>query len=391
MSNSAGSTANLTEVHRSRSRRSGSGNMDLPFMAIVLILLVIGMLTMFSASYATAISEGKSGAYYAIKQAKMAGLGLVAMFVLSYLDYHFFQKLWVSGGVFVVSLILLVLVLVRGSASETGVTRWLVLGPINFQPSEVVKFAVIIFFSMLIAKNYNRMDQFFVGIVPFLGMLGVVAGLLILEPHLSGTILVVLIGLTLIFVGGAKVWQLGLTGTAVVVMGAILVLVKKNYFLTRITTWRDPFNEAWSQDETWQTCQSLIAIGSGGLFGLGLGSSRQKHLYLPETKNDFVFSVFCEEFGFVGAVVIIILFVLLIVRGFYVAAYSKDKFGMLLAVGLTAQIGYQAFLNIAVVSNFIPNTGITLPFFSYGGTALVMQLAQMGILLNVSRQATLDT
>ena len=163
-----------------------------------------------------------------------------------------------------------------------------------------------------------------------------------------------------------------------------------DYFQDRILSWQDPFNPEYMQDETWQTCQSLIAIGSGGMFGLGLGGSRQKYQYLPEAQNDFVFAILCEEFGFVGAVTVILLFCLLIFRGFYIAAKAKDKFGMLVAVGFTMHIGLQALLNIAVVSNAIPNTGISLPFFSYGGTALMMQLAEMGVLLNISRQAKLE-
>ena len=163
-----------------------------------------------------------------------------------------------------------------------------------------------------------------------------------------------------------------------------------DYINTRILSWLHPFDPEYMQNETWQTCQSLIAIGSGGMFGLGLGASRQKYQYLPEAQNDFVFAILCEEFGFVGAVTVILLFCLLIFRGFYIAAKAKDKFGMLVAVGLTVHIGLQALLNIAVVSNAIPNTGISLPFFSYGGTALLMQLAEMGVLLNISRQARLD-
>jgi cell division protein FtsW len=180
-------------------------------------------------------------------------------------------------------------------------------------------------------------------------------------------------------------------GAAGVTLVVLYLMYSKGigYFSNRLLSWRDPFNEKYMQNETWQTCQSLIAIGSGGMFGLGLGASRQKYQYLPEAQNDFVFAVLCEEFGFVGAVTVILLFCLLIFRGFYIAAKAKDKFGMLVAIGFTMHIGLQALLNIAVVSNAIPNTGISLPFFSYGGTALMLQLAEMGVLLNISRQAKL--
>ena len=226
-------------------------------------------------------------------------------------------------------------------------------------------------------------------------MLGLVAALMMKEPHLSGTLIIGVLALTLIFVGGARPTHFAIliaVGTVGLTCVVLYLMHSKGigYFQNRILSWLDPFNEKYMQDETWQTCQSLIAIGSGGMFGLGLGASRQKYQYLPEAQNDFVFAILCEEFGFVGAFTVILLFCLLIFRGFYIAAKAKDKFGMLVAVGFTMHIGLQALLNIAVVSNAIPNTGISLPFFSYGGTALMMQLAEMGVLLNISRQAKLD-
>ena len=248
---------------------------------------------------------------------------------------------------------------------------------------------------MLIVRNEHRMNTFLYGIVPYMLMLGVIVGLMMKEPHISGTLIIATLALVLIFVGGAKPLHFGImiivgvVGLAAVVY--FLIKVKGvDYINTRILSWLHPFDPEYMQNETWQTCQSLIAIGSGGMFGLGLGASRQKYQYLPEAQNDFVFAILCEEFGFVGAVTVILLFCLLIFRGFYIAAKAKDKFGMLVAVGLTVHIGLQALLNIAVVSNAIPNTGISLPFFSYGGTALLMQLAEMGVLLNISRQARLD-
>ncbi|NLP27135.1 MAG: putative lipid II flippase FtsW [Clostridiales bacterium] len=373
--------------------RKRYGEIDLPLFLIIMTLLVMGLVMMFSASYATAVDSGLPGSYYAAKQIKMAAIGLVVMFFLSYIDYHKYQKTWVAVGAYIASVTLLVMVLVKG-AEENGAKRWLVIAGQNFQPSELVKFAIIITFSYFITKQYKRMEKFSVGIIPFMVMLGIIAMLMMMQPHLSGTILICIIGVTLMFVGGVKLSHLLGTGILGIVGMVALVFYKIEnegftYFEKRIQSWRDPFADV--SDATYQTCQSLIAIGSGGLFGLGLGESRQKYMYLPETKNDFVFAIICEELGFIGAVTVILLFVLFVFRGLYISSKAPDKFGMLIAVGLTVQIGIQAFLNMAVVSNLIPNTGISLPFFSYGGTALIMQLAQVGVLMNISRQSTIES
>lgn len=364
------------------------GEVDIVFFLIVIALLVIGIIMMFSASYAWAISEGEEGTYYAFNQIKNAIIGLVIMCILCMIDYHFFQKSYVAICSYVIPVVLLVLVFVPGlGVTENGATRWIAIGSFNFQPSELMKIGIVIFFAYYIDKYQNKMRKFWSGIFPLLVCLAIVAALLVAEPHLSATIIIVLMGLILIFVGGASIRQLILLGVAAVGILALVMFFMSDsydYIETRIESWLDPFAD--SLGDTWQTCQSLIAIGSGGLFGLGLGESRQKYLYLPESKNDFVFAIVCEELGFVGAVVVILLFALLVIRGFYIAAHARDKFGSLLAIGLTSHIGIQAFFNIAVVSNLFPNTGISLPFFSYGGTALILQLAEMGIVLNISRR-----
>lgn len=363
------------------------GEVDVPFFLTVLALLVMGIIMMFSASYAWAIAEGHDGTYYAIEQIKTGVIGLILMYVLSVVDYRIYRTPLIAIGSYVIPVILLILVLVAGK-SVNGAQRWLEIGSFSFQPSELMKIGIVIFFAYLIEMNYDRMNRFRTGIMPYLLALGIVAGLLMLEPHLSCTILIGLISMTLIWVGGAKVKHflvLILVGIAAII-GIILFLSifeGYGYVQTRFQSWLDPFSD--SQGGTWQTCQSLIAIGSGGLFGLGLGESRQKFLYLPETKNDFVFSIVCEELGFVGAMTVVLLFAFLVFRGFRIAANAQDKFGMLLAVGFSMHIGVQAFINIAVVSNLVPNTGISLPFFSYGGTALILQLAEMGIVMNISR------
>ncbi|MBR3448536.1 MAG: putative lipid II flippase FtsW [Oscillospiraceae bacterium] len=380
-----------------KGRRIIKSDLDGVLLGVVIALLVIGILMMFSASYPAAIEDGRSGTYYATRQLAFAAAGLVVMGVLSIVPYQLFSKLWVSGTAFGVSLLTLILVLIPGIGSDQGTfaRRWIAVGGMTFQPSELMKISIVLFFSMLIIRNEHRMKTFWYGIVPYMLMLGLIAGLMMKEPHLSGTLIIGVLALTLIFVGGARpthfailiaVGAVGLTCVVLYLMHSKGI----GYFQNRILSWLDPFNEKYMQDETWQTCQSLIAIGSGGMFGLGLGASRQKYQYLPEAQNDFVFAILCEEFGFVGAVTVILLFCLLIFRGFYIAAKAKDKFGMLVAVGFTMHIGLQALLNIAVVSNAIPNTGISLPFFSYGGTALMMQLAEMGVLLNISRQAKLE-
>jgi cell division protein FtsW len=269
------------------------------------------------------------------------------------------------------------------------VHRWINLGFITFQPSEIAKFAVVVIFAHLISVNYSRMKTFWYGIAPFAGVLGVFAVLLILEPHLSATVLIFAIGFVMMFVGGTSLKWFVPVG-AVVLLGLAYAATNEEiiaYASNRLSYWLDSFSDP--QGLGYQTLQSLYAIASGGLLGLGIGQSRQKYLYLPEPQNDFVFAVVCEELGFVGAVFIIILFALLIWRGFAIALKARDRFGSMLAVGLTTQVGLQVILNIAVVTNTIPNTGISMPFFSYGGTALLMLLAQMGVILSVSRQSSL--
>ena len=377
-----------------------TGPIDYPFLLIVMILLVMGIIMMFSAGYAWAIKEeGGDGTAYVRSQLGMAGIGLVGMFFASFFDYHWFRKPIIAYGFYGMCVVLLVLCLVGPfTHPQGGSYRWVYFGIPKvpaFQPSELTKLAIIMLFSYLISVNYSKMKYFKYGIVPFLVFLGIVAGLMMMETHLSGTLIICAIGIIMMFVGGSRVkhlFVLGVIGAAAIALALFLLIEVKGigYFEKRMMSWTDPFG-AEASDATWQTKNSLIAIGSGGLFGLGLGNSRQKFLYLPEAKNDFVFAVVCEELGFVGALMVIILFLLFICRGMYIASKAPDKYGMMLAVGLTVQIGLQALLNIAVVTNTIPNTGVSLPFFSYGGTALIMQLVQMGIILNISRQSIIET
>ena len=363
------------------------GSMDITFFVLVMVLLTFGLIMLFSASYAYAFYRYKGDSFHFIKrQALFAVVGVVGMLVISKIDYHLLRKFvfWVFG----IAYALLIVVLFMPPINNAH--RWISLKVVTFQPSEIMKFAIILLFAHLISVNYKRMGTFAYGVLPFLFFLGIVAVVMLLEPHLSGTVLIMAIGLIMMFVGGTKYRYFALA-LAMVVLGVIAIVMIKgiDYVQVRLAGWLDPFHD--TQDDTYQTVQSLLAIGSGGLWGLGLGQSRQKFLYLPEPANDFIFSVVCEELGFIGATIIILLFVMFVYRGFVIASKAPDKFGTMLVVGLTVQIGIQAMLNIAVVSNTIPNTGISLPFFSYGGTALLFQLFQMGIILNVSRQCAMET
>ncbi len=373
------------------------GPIDYPFLLIVMILLVMGIIMMFSAGYAWAIAEGGTGTDYVSNQIIMAVIGLVGMFFASFFDYHWLRKPLIAYGFFVFCVILLILCLGGPFADpHNNSYRWVKIGPLPaFQPSEMMKLAIILLFAYIISVNYSKMKYFKFGIIPFMVILGIVAALMMQQPHLSGTIIICAIGLIMMFVGGSKFTHL--LGVAIVGVAGLAIIVFYlaetkgfSYFEKRIISWVDPFNEE-AFDDTWQTRNSLIAIGSGGIYGLGLGNSRQKFLYLPEAKNDFVFAVVCEELGLVGAIMVIILFLLLVFRGMHIASKAPDKYGMMIALGLTVQIGLQALLNIAVVTNTIPNTGVSLPFFSYGGTALIMQLVEMGIVLNISRQSIIET
>ena len=360
--------------------------MDLPFLILVLTLVAFGLVMLYSASSAVALYRRGDAYAYVRPQLLYAALGIGAMWVASRVDYHIYHKLawWVLG----LSLVLLVIVLFM--PEYNGCKRWLVLpGLGTLQPSEIAKFAVVLVFSHIISMNHNRMESFAVGVVPFALVLGVVAVLMLLEPHLSGTLLILGIGAVLMFVGGTGLKWFALAGAAGAAAIGAAVLVMPDlvpYAADRLASWVDPFADPLGDGH--QTIQSLYAIGSGGAAGLGLGNSRQKHLFVPEPQNDFIFSILCEELGFLGACAVILLFALLLWRGITLAAHAPDRFGALLTVGFVVQVALQAVLNIAVVTNTIPNTGISLPFFSSGGTSLMMLLGEMGIVLSVSRGET---
>lgn len=367
------------------------GGFDLPLFVLVMVILMLGLVMMFSASYADGYyNHHGDGFFYIKRQGLWAALGLVVMYVVSQFDYHRLRKFVLP--VMVVTYLLLGVVLLTHPIN--GVRRWIDIGPVNIQPSEIAKFAVVLVFAHLIAKyankQQNKMKTFKYGVLPFLLILGSVAAFMIKEPHLSGTILILSIGCVMMFVGGTRIrwFVLGISLAGGALLGMVLFTKIIVYAKNRLVYWIDPFKDP--QHHGWQTIQSLYAIGSGGVMGLGLGNSRQKYLYVSEPQNDFVFPILCEELGLVGAVIVIVLFAMLVWRGYVVAMRAPDRFGALMVIGLTTQVGLQAILNIAVTTNTIPNTGISLPFFSYGGSSLLMLLFQMGVILSVSRYSSIE-
>ena len=379
-------TIRPTPRHRLRLPLRQLPAMDRPFLVLVLTLVGFGLVMLASASSAVALYRRGDAWAYLRPQLLYAALGLVGLWLASRVDYHLFHKL--AWPLLALSLVLLVAVLFM--PEYNGCKRWLVVpGLGTLQPSEIAKFAVVLVFSHVISLNHDQMKRFSVGVLPFALVLGVVAALMLLEPHLSGTLLILGIGAVLMFVGGTGLkWFVlaGVSGAAAI--GAAIVVLPDlvPYAASRLGSWLDPFADPLGDGH--QTIQSLYAIGSGGAAGVGLGSSRQKHLFVPEPQNDFIFSILCEELGFVGACSVILLFALLLWRGITLAAHAPDRFGALLTVGFVVQVALQAVLNMAVVTNTIPNTGISLPFFSSGGTSLMMLLGEMGIVLSVSRGET---
>ncbi len=364
---------------------TGRGSVDIPFTLLTLLLLLIGVIMVLSASYARAYYDlehetGGNAAYYFVRQSLFALCGVGVMFLCSRFPMGFYKK--ISPMILLAAAGFLVLVLVPGIGSKVnGARRWINLGFTTFQPSEIAKIGVVMYFSALICKRKNEMRDI-KKVWPFAAILGGLALLLVLEPHFSATIIILAIGIVMLFIGGARLsWFLIGGGAAVGILLAAYQFV--GYVRDRVTAWLDPFADM--SDNGWQIVQSLYSIGSGGLLGLGLGNSRQKYLYLPEEHNDFIFSVVCEELGFIGALLILCLFALLIIRGYWLSMHARDRYSFLVGTGLTTLLAIQVILNVAVCTNTMPCTGISLPFFSYGGTALLLQMAEMGIILSLSR------
>lgn len=376
----------------------GAG-LDLPLLILICILLAVGLVMMFSASYAFAFANYGDSYLFIGRQSIFAVAGVIAMLLISTVDYHKFHRL--ATLIYAIAIGLLVLLFVCAlfdieaiAPNKNGATRWLNFGFMEFQPSEVAKFAMVTMLADYISRKSDRISasKGTYGLIVCLAIFGVVAGFVLLEKHFSAAIIITLLAFTLFFIGGYNPKHL----TVIFIIGiaaAVLVLQLPmfSHSLLRFMGWLDPFNPNPPEGvDTWQTRQGLYAIGSGGLLGVGLGQSKQKYLYLPEPQNDFIFAIVCEELGFIGAIIVILLFAMLIWRGVYISINAKDKFGTLLGVGITFTVGIQAVLNICVVTNALPNTGISLPFFSYGGTSLLMLLGQMGVLLSISRHSNIE-
>ena len=364
------------------------GKIDTKFFLLVVILLVIGLIALFSASYINAINRHGSAYYYIGRQLKFALLGIVLMFLASRINYRVYKDF--SFLAMTVAFVLLILVLIFHGDGDFK--RWLVIGGHNlFQPSELAKIALVMYCAWSMDRRQKAICTDWKMMFLYMIVVGVICGLIALEKHVSATILVGLLGIIMTYLGGIdKRWYPLVI--ACIVGGAVLMVVFRKkmpeYAAVRIIAWLDKSYDP--GDARWQTNNSLYAIGSGGLFGVGLGNSRQKHMYVSEPQNDFIFSIFCEEMGLVGALIVIVLFVLLIKRAFDIAMRTKDMFASLLVMGIAVQVGLQAALNIAVVTDLIPNTGISLPFFSYGGTSLCFLLIEMGMVLSVSRGAKIE-
>lgn len=363
------------------------GPIDLPFCLLVLLLMSIGLVMLLSASFPSAYYNTKNNdpTYWFVRQGVFAVMGVAAMLFIGKINYRRLRG--VAKSLLYVSIFLLIFVAIPGNpvaVTVKGATRWIGVGELfSFQPSEIAKMAIVIYFSDSISKKKDLMRSFRYGVLPYAALLVVTAGLVAIEPHLSGALLILGVGAALMLVGGINwAWVLGALGGAAGMLYFALFVV--GYNTSRIQYWLNPWADM--KDKGYQLSQSLITIGSGGLLGVGLGKSRQKFLFLPEEHNDFIFAIICEELGLIGASVIMLLFAALILRGYWIALHARDRFGSLLVIGVTTLIAMQTFLNIGVVTGLLPTTGISLPFFSYGGTALSIQLAEMGVVLSVSRQ-----
>lgn len=358
--------------------RMTKGEIDYPFLIAVGLLLAFGLIMLFSAGSARAFANFGDSLWYFKQQLKGVVIGGVLMYFFSKLDYHGMGK-W-SSIALAGTAVLLILVIVPGvGTTRNGATRWL----FGFQPSELAKFAVILFFAYSVSRNREILNDFWHGFIPYLGVVGFIVLLLMLEPHFSCSLLIILTAFLILFAAGTPLKHFGWIAIPGVI-GAAALIIKEPYRMARITAFLNPFAD--KQGDGWQIVQSLYAIGSGGIFGVGLGQSRQKYLSLPEPQNDFIFSVLAEELGLLGAVILIAMFLFLILRGIKIASKAPDMFGKLLVIGIIGIVAFQALINIAVVTSSIPVTGMPLPFFSFGSTALSITMAEMGIVLNVSRQ-----
>ena len=353
-------------------------------LGLVLGLVVLGLLMVYSSSFAVGLLAYNNANYFVLRQAVWAAIGLGGMLVLMRMDYHWLRT--ISPLLMLAAIVTLVAVLVPGIGLErNGAQRWLAMGPLPpVQPSEFAKLALIIYVAAWLSGKGTYIRSFALGFVPFVMMVGIVAGLILLEPDMGTAAVVVLITVTLFFIAGASLTHLlalvGIGGVA-----AVFLIMTAGYRADRLAAFLRPEDDP--SGIGFHTIQLLIALGSGGISGLGLGASRQKFFYIPSAHTDGIFAVVGEELGFIGAMGVLLLFALLIYRGFRVLLRASDEFGALLATGIICWIAYQALINVGGISRAIPMTGIPMPFLSYGGSALATLLAAVGILLSISRYA----
>lgn len=360
-----------------------NSSIDFTLLIVLLILLAIGLTMVLSASSPKSLSDYGTSYHFFVRQLLFALLGLVAMMIISKIDYRFYQAFYKIC--WIISVILLALVLLIGTEVNDS-KRWIyITDSLSFQPSEIVKFLMIIFYAGILTNNRDELGNFWMGLVKHICMVLPIIVLLMIEPHFSASIVILTTCCMMMIMAGCKFWQFVSCGVTIGIPTIIALVMMEGYRMARVTTFLDPWSD--KKGKGWQVIQSLYAIGSGGLFGLGLGESNQKYLYLPEPQNDFIFSVLAEELGFVGCVFVIILFAILIWRAILIAMKAPDMFGSLIAVGVATLIAVQVIINIAVVTSSMPATGMPLPFFSYGGTSLFILLCEIGVLLNISRAA----
>lgn len=354
---------------------------DFGIILTVLILLCIGIIMVFSSSSVRAFYEYKDSFYFLKRQMIWAFLGFIAMIFFMNYDYWNIKKH--EKTIVFMMFFLLIIVLIPGiGIKRNEARRWLGFGALTIQPSELAKIGMIIYISTTLEKRQEYINSFTKGLMPFLIVIGIVCGLIVIEPHLSASVLIGLNAIIMLFIGGCNVLHLLSIG-AIGFAGVIVLIFTEGYRMSRYISFLNPWE--YTQSKGYQIIQSLYALGSGGLLGVGLGQSRQKYFWLPEPQTDFIFAIIGEELGFIGASLVIILFAFLIWRGYRIALLAPDLFGKFLAAGITTLITLQFLINIAVVTASMPVTGMPLPFISYGGSSLVLTMSQVGILLNISK------
>lgn len=367
-------------IFSKQNKKDRTGNIDLGVFYTIMILLAIGIVMIYSASSFYAMFHNNDSMYYLKKQGMMAIIGLLAMFFMTNIDYHKLKR--ITPKLLIITVPLLIAVFFFPEVN--GARRWIQLGPLSFQPSELTKYVVVLFLAFSIDIKGDKIKSFWNGIVPYLILSGFFAALVLAEKNLSIAAIIMIVTFILLFVAGGQIKHLfGIVFPALFSL-ALFFIFSSDYRRARMLNFIDPWKDA--AGDGYQLIQSFYALGSGGITGLGLGQSRQKILYMPEPHNDFIFSIIGEELGLIGCLFIIFLFIIFIWRGVRIAIKAKDTYGKLLAMGITSIIAVQAIINIAVVTGSMPVTGVPMPFISYGGTSLVINLTAMGILLNISKQ-----